>query len=410
MRTAGYIGLDEVMRFADDIPASFHDWVFGGRIRPAFFIKKADGEEDQMSGRCCACGTEGIVPRKAFKHKEKCRCPFCGEAVEALHVSRYGTDTPDRGEKVSLVERLDEAGTMFLMRYFHAYENLRLSDLSVTKSGIYELGRDLITFGDGDVRYVRYECCGGVWKPSVDNGERIRWSPLQTVSGLERYGYGTHTSPESIDEAFEGDSWSGCRMSECAEDPGMSSDFLFEEMPEAFYRYPVTAELVRNGLAFLATGLTYAELEEVNVKRRTGEPLWKALGLRNALDLRNIERVHSKKAYRIYLELQEKRIPVTGNDLAWIEDICLKDRTYGTEAALNFLTRNTGNVHGLIRYMRKECGLKKDPLENTAAARSKAKKFIGAWNGYIDGGAGEMFPRNLMDIVKAGKKETKIPA
>lgn len=80
MLTGSNLELDEAMRFADDIPSGFYRWVFGERIRPAFLIGKADGEDGLVPGRCLACGTESRIPRY-MKHKEISQCPFCGETV-----------------------------------------------------------------------------------------------------------------------------------------------------------------------------------------------------------------------------------------------------------------------------------------------------------------------------------------
>ena len=410
MLTGSNLETEEAMRFADDIPSNFHSWVFGERIRPAFLIGRADGEDGLVPGRCLACGTENRIP-KYMKHREITQCPFCGGTVEAMHVGRFDTDEPCRCEKVSFVERADDDGTVFVIRYCHAYEYVSLSEGTVTRSGIMELGRDFIFFDDGDVKYRRYEFCRDKWVPSVDNGERIRWSPLQTVSGLERYGYGSHIYPESIDEAFSGGLWSDCRMSECAEGEDISSTYLFEEMPEAFYRYPVTSELVKNGLAYLAAGLAYCDIEKINARREAGEPLFKALGLRNKRDLGNISKVHTLAAYKLYREFLEERIAVTGNDLAWIESLYLKDsRKYGTEYVKKLMKGNTENVHGLIRYMLKETGLEKMPSDNTKAGLAKARKFILAWNGYVGKHGDDVFPQNLMIKIKTGEKESKVPA
>lgn len=159
--------IDEVMDPIKEAPKSFIDWVWEKGMSFSRYLIYKEETKGKAVCECTHCGEIGVVDRKnmRLRNNEKGICPFCGSRVTIKARGRMPAQILE--ERWFLY--VDSTQEGFVLRYFNAYRCIRNDsyiDMLINKDrveqSIYEYGREIYTFPNGEPKYVSYNW--GVYK------------------------------------------------------------------------------------------------------------------------------------------------------------------------------------------------------------------------------------------------------
>lgn len=395
--------IDRAMSVIGSDPPGLYDYAYKEILKPALLYENSKNGKE-MRCVCTECMTERILPKdKNLKHRKDYVCPFCGIKVKGLSVGKIPSGWTQETVKLCALERITE--DLFVFRYFTAHEKYYVKRGIREKEPLYEVGRDFYGIdrsGNGHDTYTRYEKMNrkGIfrWWPSPDNGTRIKWSSMQTVSGLERYANDSIIYPASVERALTGEEW---KYFPLKEQITALPDRFYEFSLEAYRLHPVSTEkLIKTGLYHIAAEVLYEYKKEVNENKTD---ILEILGLKTRSELKLLKEFDSLK---VLSYIQESH-GLPGQKELTAEDI------RGRMLAENFSRTSLQKIHNagvptrkFLKYMYKELGLGEVHFTLTKQQITKCQNFITDYADYLDNldtlmvekGKGNLYPKDLKRV------------
>lgn len=406
------VPIDTAMSVIGGEPSGLYDYAYKKVLKPAFLYENSkDGKE--MSVRCTECNQTAVLPKdRSLKHRGPYTCPFCGIETEGLSIGKIPSGWTQKMVKLCALEKITD--DLFVFRYFTAHEKYYVRKGIREKDPLHEIGRDFYGIDRSGMKgdtYTRYEKMNRKnvyrWWPSPDNGTRLKWSSMQTVSGLERYAYGSVIYPESVKQALSGEEW---KFFPLADQAAALPQRFYEFALEAYRLHPISTEkLIKTGLYNIASEVMHEGRREVDEGKND---ILGILGLKTRSELKLLKEFDSIK---ILSFIQESHRSREGKELT-AEDI------RGRLLAENFSRTSLEKIHRtgvptrkFLKYMYKELGLGEVHFDLTKQQIRSCQNFITDYADYLDNldtlmvekVKGNLYPKDLRRVHETTMHEVR---